>query len=167
MREFFKGWRRKVGCVTLAIASFVTTLWVRGLSRSDDAFIPFGDQTTFQVISQKSSLTVRKFVSRFRAATAKAGPDRILLLEVFPPTKRSPGHVAFSADEMTRKQLGTPYVWTFKMGGMGLATFQDNELQLRVAIFTIPYWTMALPLTLLSAYLILSTPRKRTEADHA
>ena len=161
MHTYFHGWRRKAGVVTLGLACVVTTLWVRSLSRSDDAFIPCGNQATLQLISQKSSLTVRKFVSRFRVATARSGPDRILLLEVFPPTKRSLGHVAFSADETTRKQLGTPYVWRFKACGLGLATFQDNELQLRVAIFSIPYWTMALPLTLLSAYLILWKPRKR------
>ena len=31
----------------------------------------------------------------------------------------------------------------------------------------IPYWSVVLPLTLLSAYLILWEPRKRTEQDHA
>ncbi len=152
MREFFRGWRRKLGCVTLALACIVTTLWVRSLSRVDDVFFPFGNEATLQLISQKSALTVRKFVSRFRVGTAKAGPDRILLLGVFPPTKRSPGNVAFSADEMNRSQLGTPYAWAFRFGGLGQATFEDKELSLRVVIVTIPYWSIAIPLTLLSAY---------------
>ncbi|HEY4260326.1 MAG TPA: hypothetical protein VGM98_09200 [Schlesneria sp.] len=161
MREFFRGWRRKVGCVTLALACIVTSLWVRSLSRADDVFLPFGDQATIQLISQKSTLTVRKFVSRFRVGTAKVGPDRILLLGVFPPTKSSTGNVALSADERNRSQLGTPYAWKFKVCGVGLATYEDHQRPLRVVIFTIPYWSIAIPLTLLSAYLILWKPRKQ------
>ena len=32
MREFFKGWRRKAGCVALVVACAFTSLWVRSLS---------------------------------------------------------------------------------------------------------------------------------------
>lgn len=163
MREFFKGWRRKLGCGLLMMACALMVMWLRSRSLSEDAFLPFGQQATLQLISRNSTLTVRKFVSRFRAATAKAGPDRILLLGVYPPTQRSTGHVAFSADETNRLQLGTPYAWTFKICGIGLATFQDNDLPVRVAIYTIPYWSMVLPLTFLSAWLILWKPKKHRE----
>ena len=37
----------------------------------------------------------------------------------------------------------------------------------RIAESTVPYWSLACPLTLLSAYLILWKPRKRTGAEHA
>src|SRR5262245_3802284 len=36
MREFFKGWRRKVGCVTLVMALASLGLWTRSF-QSDDA----------------------------------------------------------------------------------------------------------------------------------
>ena len=31
MREFFRGWRRKAGCVTLVMAVALACLWVRGV----------------------------------------------------------------------------------------------------------------------------------------
>lgn len=161
MVSFFHGWRRKAGCVTLVMACVVTTLWVRSQARPEDAFLPFGSQTTLQFLSQESVLTVRTFVSPFRVGTADVGPDRLLLFGVFPPRGPSTGNVAFSADEINRRQLGTPYAWTFQRGGFGLARFQDDELSLRVVIVTIPYWSIAIPLTLLSAYLILWKPRNR------
>lgn len=168
MHTFFKGWRRKTGCTLLGMACFVSTLWIRSLGRSEDVFFSLGQQTTVQLISRESTLTLRKFVARVPVGTEKSGPDRLLLLGVFPPTNRSTGNVAFSADEVNRAQLGTPYAWRFKMGGMGLATFQDNELQLHVGILTLPYWSLAVPLTLLSAYLILVPSRKlATSLSHA
>ena len=43
MREFFKGWRRKVGCVTLVMACAVATAWVRSeLNYLDDYFFTLG-----------------------------------------------------------------------------------------------------------------------------
>jgi hypothetical protein len=36
MREFFRGWRRKAGCVTLMLACVFTTCWVRSLTKWDE-----------------------------------------------------------------------------------------------------------------------------------
>jgi len=36
MAEFFKGWRRKVGCVTLVMACVFTAGWFRSLSHEDE-----------------------------------------------------------------------------------------------------------------------------------
>jgi hypothetical protein len=35
MRDFFKGWRRKVGCVTLVMACAVATGWLRSMLTDD------------------------------------------------------------------------------------------------------------------------------------
>jgi hypothetical protein len=35
MRDFFKSWRRKLGCITLLMAVVVTTAWVRSLFIGD------------------------------------------------------------------------------------------------------------------------------------
>lgn len=44
MREFFRGWRRKVGAATLVIACLVTSAWVRSQSMADDIFFTVGDR---------------------------------------------------------------------------------------------------------------------------
>ena len=35
MREFFKNWRRKAGCVTLLVACAVMVAWIRSQNASD------------------------------------------------------------------------------------------------------------------------------------
>jgi hypothetical protein len=42
MREFFRGWRRKVGCVTLLLACMFTTCWVRSLTKWDEVNLDRG-----------------------------------------------------------------------------------------------------------------------------
>ena len=50
MRDFFHGWRRKVGCVTLVIAILLTVSWVRSYMRHEGfAFSAFGRKHTVNV----------------------------------------------------------------------------------------------------------------------
>lgn len=44
MREFFHGWRRKAGVVTLVIACAVTGMWVRSNSMDDEIFFSIGNR---------------------------------------------------------------------------------------------------------------------------
>ena len=44
MREFFNGWRRKAGCVTLVMACGLMGMWVRSCIVIDNVRIPFGNQ---------------------------------------------------------------------------------------------------------------------------
>jgi hypothetical protein len=44
MREFFKGRRRKAGCVTLGLAGLLMVLWLRTLVYVDLAWFPFTSQ---------------------------------------------------------------------------------------------------------------------------
>ena len=41
MREFFKGWQRKVGCVTLAMACAFTAVWFRSQVYWESIAVPF------------------------------------------------------------------------------------------------------------------------------
>lgn len=44
MREFFKGWRRKAGVVTLVMACALMVGWMRSRVRYDVVSFPFGDR---------------------------------------------------------------------------------------------------------------------------
>ncbi|MDB5345631.1 MAG: hypothetical protein JWP89_4008 [Schlesneria sp.] len=56
MREFFRGWRRKTGCITLVMACVVTGLWVRTLFFSDQFCFAIGDRLHY-VNSGQSGLS--------------------------------------------------------------------------------------------------------------
>ena len=43
MREFFKGWRRKAGCVTLVMVLLLTSAWIRSYVAGDVLRVEFRD----------------------------------------------------------------------------------------------------------------------------
>jgi hypothetical protein len=103
MREFFKGWRRKTGVVTLMLACVFMACWVRS-------------QTTYDVLSV-CDCSVLSYSGDF-CFDYYARPNSH-------PTKWESGAIS-----------------------------RDMEF------VGVPYSFVVLPLTLLSAYLLLSKPRK-------
>ena len=104
--EFFKGWRRKAGLVTLAMACVLAVAWMRSY-----------------VIE-----------------------DRIVLST----TPGASGQHAPGAANMIASRQGK--LWLYHWMAAGLEEF------------AVPYWSLVLPLTLLSAWLILAKPRKAKAA---
>ena len=94
MGDFFKGWRRKAGVVTLAMAMLLTDAWIRSISTRD-------------------SVGFRLF-----------------------------GKWNVAASEEQSLQWGAEVPSTILWN-----------------VWTVPYWSIVLPLTLLSAWLILAKPR--------
>ena len=62
-----------------------------------------------------------------------------------------------SVDKDVLKQIDI--LWTFEWCGFGCGESHLNHLQ----IWTIPYWSITIPLTALSAFLLLSKPRQSTQ----
>ena len=154
MREFFRGWRRKAGCVTLVMATVLWAAWVRSLGGLD--------VTIFN-----------------NATTALASmPNTVGLIIV--NDGKSVGTSYFYENPLFYE--GTEWSWHFC--GFGIGKLKHTVLMAHIAndgtlvhhnippvifagLYTIPYWSVVIPLTLLSAYLLLWKPRKRTGPDHA
>ncbi len=111
MIEFFKGWRRKIGVLTLLMACAFAAVWVRSLSATDVIKIHTGEK-------------IPK-VLRLRAGWLRSHQGRIERIASLAIGKH-----------------GRP------AGGTGFYLWQ------------LPYWSVVIPLTLLSAYLLLSTTRQ-------
>jgi hypothetical protein len=47
MREFFRGWRRKVGCVTLVMTCALMGLWMRSIRTFDEVLVGIGNAKYF------------------------------------------------------------------------------------------------------------------------
>ena len=127
MREFFKGWRRKTGCVTLLLAMVLTTFWVRSLGRPLLAQIGYG---------------------RFHLLHSTEG--RIDWMSwIQPGSEPQVAMVVLSS---------VPAEDLAKILELIGADLRNSNVELREA--SIPYWSLAIPLTLLSAWLLLSKPRQ-------
>ena len=129
MREFFKGWRRKVGCVTLVVACVVAIAWGRSVRVRDTVEFGFNGSSHYVFISdgriEWSRWWYRDGRQPNKTLTWISGPEFI------PPWMLIPERVP------------------------------------PASTWAIPYWSLVIPLTLLSAYLLLWKTRKRTEPDHA
>lgn len=112
MGEFFRGWRRKVGCVTLMMALVLVVGRMRSLLWEDEIPLP-----SIYII-----------------------PPMMIIA----PTM----HWIISSDNMLQYWKLPPDYYT---------SLRPVEPRM---FFCIPYGSIAVPLTLLSAYLILWKPRK-------
>jgi len=145
MRDFFKGWRRKTGIVTLVIALVFTCGW---LSRSDEYEFTSGNGNGPSHFSFAFSKNVMVWM-RYRAEM-----QWINGWQTHPV-----GHIG-SVDPLSR--IGVPVVieWRWRGLGFDIGELNDGERPpVRVAWCVIPYWSIVIPLTLLSAYLLLVKPR--------
>ncbi len=150
MREVFRGWRRKLGCVTLLISLALTGLWIRSRSTLDEYHLWKQQQTSMIVASEKTCLVLGRLWNV--SPTVIRGPyiamDRERII--------SGGRIVHAADLEIESRWGS--------GGLGLVKrYQQPPLSvknIRLDLLIIPYWCVVWPLTLLSAWLLLSKPRQ-------
>jgi hypothetical protein len=138
MREFFRGWRRQVGAVTLFIACVLTMGWVRSGSTEDRTTMILS-QRFYLFVSSRSSIS-------WWAMDNKGSPSSVVQM-----IGRS------SATNSPRPALSHSDIIEVLTHLYAVGDGRDNPLN--VACWTVAYWSVVLPLTILSAYLLLSKPR--------
>jgi len=157
MREFFKGWRRKVGVTTLMMALVGMGGWLRSLRGVDKTSFSIGNRSLVQLISLDGKMALRRIKSEL--PVKEFSVDRVLLLGFQAPQGNSTGNLAISVDAKSRADEGSPYRWILKRNGFEIGGVVDQQFPLQVFVVCFPYWSIVTPLTLLSAYLLLTKPR--------
>jgi hypothetical protein len=152
MREFFRGWRRKIGVVTLMMACVFMALWVRSQINLNVVTLPFkypetdslAPVTIDSIISRAHSVswTRKRYVggARLTGDPGLSYPKWSSISEYF---ERDPSQVK----------------WRLHWCGFQICDLQKPNDEFSESNVSIPYWAVVLPLTLLSAYLLLSKPR--------
>ncbi len=131
MNTFFHGWRRRVGCVTLVVALGFMGCWIRSLSVTDFCQLPVGRLCNADFVSHNG---------RFSCGWAlPTGPTRFNWRNF-----DNRGPIAIRSRSL---------YFDFTDGTAPNSSGIQSQL-------IIPYWSIAIPLTLLSGYLILWQPRK-------
>jgi len=144
MREFFRGWRRKTGCVTLLVACLLTGGWVRSLTRHDGINYRTGQQSDQRLIS---------FQSAVHWCWLEGSAD----LHLFPTIDW------YSFPHATNLMVNHPQrTWRWSYAGFGMHdfTYAGNAT---FTVLVIPYWSIVLPLIVLSAWLLFSKSRPQKE----
>lgn len=139
MREFFTGWRRKVGCVALLMACAIVGLWMRSCVFGDWFSFPAGGRTEYQFVYESSRLIAVQWEYSIEVSSSP--------------------HFDYGSDPVG----GNPFTisgvsWEWRGIQLGHDFTRPN---FPMAFAVIPYFFLVMPPILLSAYLILWKPRKR------
>ncbi|WP_010582198.1 hypothetical protein [Schlesneria paludicola] len=142
----FKLWRRKFGVLTLLLACVAMTGWVRSF-----IFADWIERSSIKIVSLDGGVcgeytrNLHEFIRKLSLSTVSA--------------EHAPDQYRFS----TRSAH-----WNQKVLGFGLKTYGGDSRNIggivynsSFSVYRIPYWSIALPLTALSAHLLLSRPRTR------
>jgi hypothetical protein len=165
MGEFFHGWRRKTGCLALVIACVLMVGWIRTYFITDWVRAPFGKTTCIYADSFRSSLIFGSIqqASDFRWRSFPSSEGVIYSWNDQTRTALSfNGFGGGAVDESPNDPTRECDMWSCPVRLFGCAVYlrsaiTSNRVTLGVVI---PYWSIVLPLTLISAWLLLSKPRK-------
>jgi hypothetical protein len=167
MHTLFDGWRRKTGCVTLLLACAIYGAWIRSSTVTDSVNCYSWWKVMQSLVSSDGSLSWER-----RDTTAVRNRE-------VPFWKRGPAgrkrraqrglpQLAFIRSEsivargkLNRRLDAPDIIWHWRWHGFGSGTWPAHH----TTLWVIPYWSIVLPLTLLSAYLILWKPRKRADSE--
>jgi len=154
---FFDGWRQKVGCVLLVIAALFSSAWVRSLVIRDIFTWTFVDAKIGVVAkSHKGTIGWLRISPAFSKQDDGWKFDNDFRGNVFDTWIDLDG----VADHLKRR-------WQWVEFDFGAASWVDETMapddHNSIIVFIVPYWSIVLPVTLLSAYLIF-WPGKRKAA---
>ena len=150
MGDFFHGWRRKAGCVTLLMACVMMCGWVR--SRTTCDFISFfgSDRKALHDLS-----STRMGLMYMRTDQDFTGQTKSI---TFATRTWNPARV-------TDYLLGTEMNWRIDSCGFrfGKSVHRGPYSIANLTAWIIPYWSIVIPLTAISACLLLTKPRKSSQ----
>jgi len=158
MSDFFNGWRRKIGCVTLMMALVFTGGWVRSTFMFDG----------IEVVSIKSKYLISSIRGQIRWFSAHSDQARVQKQEIrFPSAELK---ASDKPERPTTRNQSSVIVGDFYLISETEAWGHYSDLvqtpgprvQVSEIMAQAPYWSITIPLTLLSAFLLLSKPRKTT-----
>lgn len=158
MREFFKGWRRKLGCVLLGVACALTCGWVRSLETYDHVNMNLREwRYAFASIDGRiwlfrtSAVEEGKSTYWFSGAVSERTTDKSGQRRPFDPNR--PSYKLWLRWEVAGFHLSAGEI-------------QEPVTPVRFTNVLIPYSWFVIPLTLLSADLLIRKPRKTTKAGN-
>ena len=148
MREFCRGWRRKVGLVTLAMVMLLMAGWMRSVVVWNRISVCSGQYTIHQFSSSGGRLGWERRENDVYSN---------LPLVFFDSDVNSSDLFAYE-----KHPSDNYFEWQFDSGGFVCCKVTDDEGFVPFTLVIMPYWSLVLPLTLLSAWLILGKTRKAT-----
>ena len=137
MREFFRGWKRKLGVVTLMVACVLTGGWIRSLTHAESVRFVSGEKTDEIWLSGEGKIAWL----RNQHSSHISGP---------PEWRSDPAY--FFNSYFTFGKV----TWKWRFLSFSATERLDDGSGVRKVCYIAPYWSIVLPMSLLSAWLLLS-----------
>ena len=141
MVEFFQGWRRKTGLVLLATALLWAGIWGRSLVIHDIVIVATSNQH-HRLISERGIITWMRL----------------------PDWRSQPPYFNWHQRSIFEFPDGNRYLRRWRFLEFEFTTGIEAANGAKFVRYAIPYWSIVLPLTLLSALLLLRKPRPAKSA---
>jgi len=169
MGDGFKPWRWKLGCVTLVMACISSIGWVRSLGIADVVTISTGNyfSTTFQtcdgIVGWRTTGRIGA-QSRFVFAEWRQLPLSDVFSDDCDYVWRWCGFGVAERDDVTRHTLEGAINMLRRGKNDDDSSRPTSPLNFGVvySAWFVPNWSITVPLTLISIWLLLSKPRKST-----
>lgn len=160
MREFFRGWRRKVGCLLLVMACLFMGLRVRSRFYEDDLRFRMSPHS-IQILQ-----LFQKGLGWASSWEPEDGPRMIRENGAVSCTVLMDGENSIQWESAPRSGSDSDVLervqWILSLGGCSYGhELDDPKSGVGSRILLVSYSTLVLSLTLLSGYLICWQPRKR------
>ncbi len=158
MGEFFRGWRRKVGCITLMLACVFAVAWVRSIGREEGGYLDSKGQTPLMICSRNNFLTI--IIARHFTRPVVFTQLKFRWFDGSCPEETNEDYWTLAnagfANIVTKAQ-------TF--GGMMIGSAFDTSVSnpLKKWFVSFPYWLINISLTFVSAYLLISKPQRASQ----
>ena len=154
MGEYFKGWRRKIGVVTLLMACTLMAVWVRSETHFDQ-FLAYGDKMAFGI----AMFGGRFELFRHERIQGSEKPFwRTRELSHFSGFTVDANGVRETFDPMTGYKTDWRWDWSAFHIGSGVSTSNGRRYESCI----LPFGAIVFPLALISLWLLLVRPRQST-----
>ncbi len=151
MANFFHGWRRKFGVVTLVLACVFAAGWLSTIRSPNCVHFVWqtSDKTAFRFGTRNSQLVINSIDASLSLYVSSGINQAIAVWK--DPTTSTLNYPSQADNEIH---------WVFRFGGFDVGEYsQEDPFEFHFKTWRFPYWSIVIPLTLLSAYLLLSKPR--------
>lgn len=150
MQLFFSGWKRKFGIVALMLGCVFVIGWLRSPYQQDTISLHLLRPLCLKLVSVSNRLIV---------SVLRINTNQAIATSVWSSTKANARSwtcefAGVKSIHLTREHLFSADDFDFGVGYSGQDLI-DTEISQRS--YQLPYWSIVLPLTTLSAWLLLST----------
>jgi len=142
MAEFFRGWKRKVGVVTLILACLFMGGWLRSRSKSEWMGIAVpGSHLNFISGCNRFRIVVGYMTMILHQRTHNGIVETAMIVE------------------KTTDVIGSPIYWHIELRTLEWSIYGRVGIE-RCEMMMFSYWSVVIPLILISAWLLLSRQHK-------